>query len=104
MVGSAEDFKRSFVRAYFGKTASGESREGASFFRRLKATPPAHLRRFGVEAAGGESDSVTIVATGHRSEFAYDEFGRRIQITELDKGANPGSTHDGYIMNDLGQT
>ena len=47
-------------------------------------------RWFEPEFAGGESDAenrltaVVVTATGHRSEFGYDGFGRRVCIRELD--------------------
>jgi RHS repeat-associated protein len=72
------------------KTASGGSQPERSFLSRLKASPGL---RFNVLRGGnteGRLDaenrlvSVTITATGHRSEIGYDGLGRRVQIQELD--------------------
>ncbi|HXC16078.1 MAG TPA: kelch repeat-containing protein [Holophagaceae bacterium] len=36
--------------------------------------------------------SVTILATGHVSQFTYDEFGRRVEIVERDNGSTTNDT------------
>jgi RHS repeat-associated protein len=47
--------------------------------------------------------AVTIVATGHRSEFGYDGLGRRVQIRELDPDTNQNfqvSSDTKYLWDD----
>ncbi len=76
------------------KTASGGSQPGRSFLSCLKSAPGLCFNAFcgrnaeGRRVAENRLVSVTIVATGHQSVFNYDEFGRRVEIQELDPGQN----------------